>query len=324
MRLGALTREIAAVHPEALPLGAGAVVLRGTRRATAGGLIVELGRPGAPVCTILKLASTGAGRRQLERETAILAALHADERLADWRELLPRPIAHGILHGRSYRLDEALAGVPVPTSKKSPDPRVLAAAASAIAVLHAKTRVRVVGGPDLAERWVDAPLRELTRRGDRSRRRRYCLDLLRDELHGAVTAGTFTGSWIHGDYWLGNLLFSGGSPTGIVDWEAAAPLELPLHDVLHLLLYTRRLVSGRQLGEILRDQFQRHEWSSEERTLLEQHWPWLLDAPLSSRQMHLLYWLRQVAGHARQQSQSAGYRYRLWERRNVLPVLAAL
>jgi hypothetical protein len=36
----------------------------------------------------------------------------------------------------------------------------------------------------------------------------------------------------------------------------------------------------------------------------------------------LLYWLRHVALHARQQSQQVGYRYRLWERRNVEPVLA--
>ena len=45
---------------------------------------------------------------------------------------------------------------------------------------------------------------------------------------------------------------------------------------------------------------------------------------LSDRHALLLYWLRHAALHTRQQRAPVGYRYRLWERRNLHPVLAAL
>jgi hypothetical protein len=163
------------------------------------------------------------------------------------------------------------------------------------------------------------------RHTQRSRWVTHRLEQLREELCGAVAAGELAAAWIHGDYWLGNLLFSDvQSPTGIVDWEAAAPLQPPFHDVLHLLLYTRRLVTGRELGQLLYDQLRGEGWSAEERAVVNGHWGWPSSQSLSERHMLLLYWLRHVAGHARQEGSPAGYRYRWWERRNVLPVLAAL
>jgi hypothetical protein len=325
MRLDALTREIIALHSGSLPGAIADAVPRRAERASAGVAIVKLGPPDAPPCAVLKVTATDQGRHVLERETAVLTALHADDRLAGWRELLPRPQAQGILAGHTYRIDSALCGLPVAASRTAAPPMLLSAAAEAIAVLHDRTATTVSGGPELAERWVDAPLGELMRHARRSRRVTYRLELLRDELRGAVGAGELGAAWIHGDYWLGNLLFSDGqSPTGIVDWESAAPLELPFHDVLHLLLYTRRLVTGRELGQLLYDQLRGEGWSAEERAVVNRHWAWPSSQSLSERHMLLLYWLRHVAGHARHQGSLVGYRYRWWERRNVLPVLSAL
>ena len=148
-------------------------------------------------------------------------------------------------------MDSALGGAPVTASPQPIARYVLSAAADAIAVLH-RTRDYRRRRARTRRRWVDAPLGELLRHTAVQGRSAYRLERLRDELHAALDTGSSPAAWIHGDFWLGNLLFYRTlRPTGIVDWEASAPLELPLHDVLHLLLYTRRLTSGRELGQML-------------------------------------------------------------------------
>lgn len=324
-KFSALTREIAAIHRDALPPGAGNPRMLGAERTSTGVAVVKFGPPGAPPCGVLKITASAEASRALARETAILTTLHADPRLGAWRELLPRPRAHGTLRGHSYRIDSILDGRAVVKPSAAARPRLVSAAAETIAVLHEMTATTIHGGPDLAERWVDAPLRELSRHAGRWRWLTSRLELLRDELHGALNAGTFRVAWIHGDYWLGNLLFSGtGTPTGIVDWEGAAPLELAFHDLVHLLLYTRRLATGRELGHMLCDHLKRERWTREERALLERQDGPLRGGSLSKRHVLLLYWLRHAGVHARQHSSPVGFRYRLWERRNVLPVLESL
>ena len=326
IRLRTLSREITAIHPEALPAGESGVVMHSAQLTSAGVAIVKLGPPGAPPCRVLKVSATTEGKQLLERETAVLTALHSDDRLDGWRDLLPRPRAQGVLQGHSYRLDSALSGLSVAAPAIAARPLLLSAAAETIAVLHEKTATTVPGGPDLARALgrcaatgAFAPRPALAVADVSSRA------ALQTSFMARVSGGTLAAAWIHGDYWLGNLLFSGvGSPTGIVDWEASAPLELPFHDVLHLLFYTRRLVTGQELGQLLYDHLRGGGWSAEERALLNRYWPLLSLDSLSPRQMLLLYWLRHVAGHARQQGSRVGYRYRLWERRNVVPILAAL
>jgi phosphotransferase family enzyme len=41
---------------------------------------------------------------------------------------------------------------------------------------------------------------------------------------------------VHGDFWFGNLLVQGGSVSGVVDWENAAPLGCPLRDLARFVL----------------------------------------------------------------------------------------
>jgi aminoglycoside phosphotransferase (APT) family kinase protein len=324
-RLRVLAREIAAIHADLLPGGTPGGVVCVSERASTGVAVVKLARPGARPTAVLKLTASEEGKRALARETASLGTLHAVERLGAWRELLPRPCAQGTLQGHVYRIDSALTGRAVTRPRTACASQVLRAAAETIAVLHEATATTVLGGPELAERWVNAPLRELLRRADRRRRVTARLELVREELHDALGQGSFPATWIHGDYWLGNLLFGRDpTPTGIVDWETAAPVELGVHDVLHLLLYTRRIATGGELGQMLSDQLSGQRWSAAERALLERQRTWQARGGLTERHVLLLYWLRHAAIHARQQGARVGYRYRLWERRNVLPVLASL
>jgi len=56
-----------------------------------------------------------------------------------------------------------------------------------------------------------------------------CERLARSELHLAFTA-------VHGDFWLGNLLFKDRTLTGVIDWEYAHAIGESTSDLFHFLL----------------------------------------------------------------------------------------
>ena len=108
-----------------------------------------------------------------------------------------------------------------------------------------------------------------------------------------------------------------------MDWDASGAAESPLHDVLHLALYTTRVTSGRELGEIVSERLRGPAWSADERDVFTSYvgpaWE-----QLSDRHALLLYWLRQMSMHIRQQATIGGWRLLLWQRRNIRPVLESL
>ena len=317
--------EARALAPAILADEAGLAVSRAQATST-GMAIVSMGQAGGPPRFVIKMPMTRQAEEGLRRETAVLATLHADERLGGWRRLIPRPVTEGRTGRWVYRVDTALPGTPATNAVAREGAPLQEIAAETIHFLHRATTRTVHGDRVLAERWVDARLRDLWPRGVRRRWLRTRCARLRDELHGAVLGRALDTSWVHGDFWLGNLLVSQQEPSirGIVDWDAASPDELALHDVMHLLLYTRRMATGQELGLIVRDQLREAAWTDDELALLERYGAWCHDGALSARHALLLYWLRQVAAHARQQSRRGGPRYRLWERRNVQRVLAEL
>jgi aminoglycoside phosphotransferase (APT) family kinase protein len=316
----ALVPRILADGAPALPAAVRRSVVASTQLTSTDMGIAVLAGPGERSSAVVKLPLTPAAARGLARESAALAALHADARLRDWRALLARPLASGTVLGQPYRVDSALPGRPG-TVGEAARPALADGAIDTIHILHRATATRVAGD---AERWIDAPLRDLARHGPPPPFVAARLRRLRHELHGAVARHEFSAGWIHGDYWPGNVLFASERPAGIVDWEAAGRPELPIHDVLHLLVSTRRAASGEQLGTIVRDLLSGWSWPPRERRLLDRYATWRHDGSLSDRHAVLLYWLRQVATNARQRSRVGGYRYRLWEARNVYAVLAAL
>jgi hypothetical protein len=304
------------------------LVVSSAHATSTGMVIVSMGPTGRPPRFVIKMPMTPEAERGLRRETAVLASLHADERLEDWRRLIPSPITEGTAGRWVYRVDTALAGVPAANGVLGDGARgpLRGRAAETIHFLHRATTGTVHGDLALAERWVDARLHDLWPRGVGRGWLGFRCARLRDELHGAVLGRPLRTSWVHGDFWLGNLLLSepAGSIQGIVDWDAASPDELALHDLMHLLLYTRRMATGQELGLIVRNQLREAAWPEDERELLERYGAWSQDGTLSDRHALLLYWLRQVAAHARQQSRRSAPRYQLWERRNVRRVLAEL
>jgi aminoglycoside phosphotransferase (APT) family kinase protein len=326
-----LTAEIITRHSEALPASAEPIRSRATKVTSTGVVVVMVGPRDAEPCAVIKLARTAPAVAVLRRETAVLTALHAQPGLGSWRELMPQPYADGELSGYRYRIDSALPGrLRIGRSPDHPGWRhLLRQAAEAIAVLHRQTATVVDVNAKVLKLWVDAPLHELSQLRGRDAALARRLRRLHDELYEALVGHRLSAGWIHGDYWLGNLLFAGSDPSltalrGIVDWETAAAAELALHDLLHLVLYTRRLQGSREFGDVICEQLRRPRWSAEERRVLGDHPGWGAALELGERHALLLYWLRHVAIHLRQQESPDGWRCRWWQARNVVPVLGLL
>lgn len=290
----------------------GCLVTRSAVTETGCGVIV-LAPEGGPARLVVKAPATAHACAAQRRETAVLAELHAESRLGDWRRLLPVARATGTVAGRPYRVDAALPGEPM-----GGGPRLLEAASECVGALHRATATAVEGDEALLRAWVDAPAQAIAEAAHRRERER--LEALRRELRAALAGRTLPASWIHGDFWPGNLLVSSGAVTGVVDWDAAAPRELPLHDVLHLLLYSRRLASGHELGSIVARLLRDAGWASTERRVLARA---VGDGTIGERHALLLYWLRFAAYNLRQMAGAPLARRMAWRVRNVHAVLAA-
>jgi hypothetical protein len=170
-------------------------------------------------------------------------------------------------------------------------------------------------------RWVVEPLERVAALDGLSVAQRATAAALRERLNGELHGAEQRTSWIHGDYWPANVLLdSQGTVRGIVDWDRAAPDELALHDVLHALLYARKLHLREPLGVVVARQLRAPDWSPEEQRALAA----VLDdaAAVTSPSAVTLYWLRHVAENLRRDSAYATNQG--WLRGAVLPVLDEL
>lgn len=284
--------------PEAGPQ---AWVVQRAQWSATGVAVVLLGPAGAAQpAAVLKAGYDGAGVRGLRAEARALAALHADARLGDWRALLPRIVAEGAVAGLHYTLQTAVPGRETSSGAESRGPTP-ARAAEALRPLHARTAMPGLAGEAFLAQAIDRPI-ELLRgaaRSDLPVQREAPLERLAAELRETLAGRALRTGWIHGDFWLGNVLFAadarGGAPvTGIVDWSMAAPDALALHDALHLILHRRQMAQGCELGDVVCAALNGAEWTPDERALLEAE---DLGLPLQAggeRALVLLYWLRRV------------------------------
>jgi hypothetical protein len=330
-RAAALAAQVAVLDAESPLAPARRVVVSAAALTSTDVAVVALAASGEAPSVIVKLPMNDNAAVRLEHELATLRALHEEPRLGGWRQLLPRPLTTGIFRGQRYRVETALAGHSAagPLTSLATRRGLLQAATDAIAVLHRATAVTVRGDPALVRGWVDAHLEELEPHLGRDRRLRLTSARLSEELHEALERVNHKVSRIHGDYWLGNVLLASpasrrGAIAGIVDWDASERDELPIHDLLHLEMYTRSLLARQELGGVVSEQLRNGKWPDDVRLLLDRSAIWSDDGALSARHALLLYWLRHVAIHTRQHSQPAGWRFKLWHRRNVLPVLESL
>jgi aminoglycoside phosphotransferase (APT) family kinase protein len=178
--------------------------------------------------------------------------------------------------------------------------RLQSAAASTIGDLHRRTADAVRVDARMFDRWVDRPLDVLARirvATETVAQNRRAIGRMRERLHVALQGESLQVCWIHGDYWLGNLMVGPDrvTPIGVIDWDRAAPGELPLHDLFHLLLYTRRYQAKTGLAEIVALLRGKHQWNRDEERMLTRARSMLPDAGIDDAVMVLLYWLRHTA-----------------------------
>jgi O-antigen/teichoic acid export membrane protein/Ser/Thr protein kinase RdoA (MazF antagonist) len=269
------------------------------------------GRP-----AVVKLAESVKGTVLLDRETGVLARLHAEEGLGTWRTLLPERIAHGTAAGVAYAVDLRLPGR-VTSTRRTPSAQ---AAGAALAPLHELTAHFVPMSTELLHAMVLVPVESL--RTMLTGREIACgqLDRLADELGTAVAGRSLRLGWTHGDFHPGNVLVSAtGRISGLVDWSQARDADLAELDLALWLLTSASLRRYGSFGRQVADRLSATSpWTRSELNLLDRG----VGRQLPPRAVLLLAWLRHVTENLAKSERYAASP--LWTRRAVLPVLREL
>jgi aminoglycoside phosphotransferase (APT) family kinase protein len=273
----------------------------------------------------IKMPQSQASLRNMRAQDAALRALAQTERLSGWQIERPQVLLAGALaDGTAFSIESGMHGQPAQTLWPSAQarPRVLAAALAAIGPLHSLTsRTAPVDEASLA-RWIDQPVAHISHvigASGPAAARNASLQLLREQLHQALAGGVLTTSWIHGDYWPGNI-FMGGAQSGVsgmIDWDRAQPGELPLHDVISMLVAARMSDRRQEMGQVVANLLREPRWTPLERACLDAMPGW--DGLLADHVALFLYWLRQISFTLLQSDRFA--QHRIWMRGNVLTVI---
>jgi aminoglycoside phosphotransferase (APT) family kinase protein len=289
-------------------------------------IVIAVGPSGQAPRAVVKLPATEPAACGLARERDVLAALHGDARLGDWRATLPAVVAEGHLDGRPYVVERFLPGVAMSRVAKGAGPAkpALAAAAAAIGELHRRTAAPATVDDALLERWIDAPALVLRGAGAADGGRGAAIERLARELREQLAGRTLPVSWVHADFVPGNILVAadGGSVTGIVDWELASSAGLPEIDTVALLLAARAQRRRREPGQVVRELLIGAHWTEFEQNVLDSARSRLPGAGVDARTTVLLWWLGHVAANL---TKATRYGHGgAWARWNIQIVLDAL
>lgn len=273
----------------------------------------------------IKLPQSQASSRNMRAQSAALRALAHTGQLSTWQIPWPRVLLTGTLaDGAEFSIESGMRGQVAQklwTSAQS-RPRVLAAALAAIGPLHGLTSCTTVADEAHLVRWIDQPVAHICQvigNGALAASRTAGMQVLREHLRASLAGKALTTSWIHGDYWPGNIFVEGAQSdvSGIIDWDRAQPAELPLHDVISMLVAARMTERKQEIGQVVADLLRGQRWTPGERACLDA-------MPGSNDWMpdHValfLYWLRQISYTLLQSDRFS--QHLIWMHRNVFPVV---
>ena len=314
-RRPALVRSARAGVPEAAvraALADGGWQRDRTLTTLSGTAVIMVSAPGGRT-GVLKISATEAGTASLRREHDVLCRLGRDERLGEWRDLLPAPLHWGDSGGGAYLLTSRLPGRDGRQLPGGMAGGLTRAAFRAIAPLHDHDRTVAEVDATLLRRWVDEPaarLAEVTRPARAAQ--------VAEALHAGLAGRRMTLGWTHGDFHPGNVLAS--SPervAGIIDWDQARERDLVATDLAFWIITVPGTGRRRELGAQVAARLGADRcWTPAESRLLAG----TTDGDAAAcRAVLLLAWLRHVAGNLAKSSRYA--RSPLWLRNNVRPVL---
>ena len=290
--------------------------------------ILPAGPTGQPFRALIKVAETEAAAEGLDWQRRTLISLHGDERLGDWRALLPRVLDSGEAKGTAYLVEYRLSGTSLDHAFTQPAAQQAAIrdAADAVRRLHSATSSEGTIGTEILNRWVSEPTRalgELTGRAHSSLAVLAGLTRLSEELHATLEDRPMTLSWVHGDYAPNNILIGrDGQISGIVDWEFAHPEDFPSLDIVTLLLTARMTTRRQELGRVVCDLIAAPTWTHGEAQIVADAHDAHAWAAIGTETVVLLCWLRHVSWMITRCTRYAGNG--LWIRANIHTVLELL
>jgi O-antigen/teichoic acid export membrane protein len=283
-------------------------------------VVVGFGPSGADaVCgALLKASDSPLGQVQLRKQTEVLRALHADERLQDWHALLPTIVGEGDVGGSYYVLESRLPGSGGLAALTDPARRrtYRSSAIATISEMHRATAQLSRIGDDELRRWVHEPMATVASALPRVHRAAaLALEAaLADRLRGALVAT----AWAHGDYTADNLLSDdAGRIIAVVDWCDGDPAGLAVLDVVSFLLTTDVATGDAELGAVVLDRLA--DARKPDGDLLVRVQRNLGGDVLGTDVLTLLAWLQHVSHNlAKSPSYAANP---VWVRRNLVPVV---
>ena len=290
--------------------------------------ILTVGPMGQPFQALIKIAETKAAADGLDWQRRTLIALHGDERLGDWRTLLPHVLDAGETAGTAYLVEQRLTGTSLGQTITQPAAQhaALRSAADAVGRLHRATASDGTVDAAILERWVMAPTRALGEIMGRSRGQRSALAALArlaDELRASLEDQPITLSWVHGDYAPNNILSgSDGQVSGIVDWEFGYPEDFPSLDVVTLLLTARMSIRRQELGRVVCELVAGPTWTPDEAEIVAAAHDARACAAIGTETVVVLCWLRHVASMLTRCTRYADNG--LWMHANVYDVLNSI
>jgi aminoglycoside phosphotransferase len=278
---------------------------------------------------LLKMANTPQASESLQHRLRVGDILWNDPRLAEWRQVLPAVLANGHAGGHDFVVKQRLPGVDLRQLANAP--RAFAegqwAATGSITDLHQLTGRRLHADEDHVGRWVHAPalvLRQFSQAHLQGGQYTRTVDRLAGNLNDALLGRAFWVSRIHGDFAPGNIMVAqdGARVTGLVDWEMSVEDDLPQLDVMQLLLSSRMLLRRREMGDVVLGLLNNEDWSSHEWSLLEHSFTTLGNRELSTRDLVLMCWLRQVTDTLQKSTRYTTSM--IWSVKNIEQVLVKL
>jgi len=264
--------------------------------------IVTLGPTDGMPQGFLKIPRTAEAEQYYFAQRAVLHTLKNDKRLAEIWNLLPDIIAEGTIDGRHYSVERAIGGVNAEKNMKlihwrrSP----VYTAAQAIRKLHLGTASEITVDDAILSQWVDRRadiVEEMYVSAKPGCVSRASIAKLRGELQTALLGKCVYASWVHGDYWLGNINVSleTGELTGLFDWEHAAALEIPMCDLLLLIISKKASATGVEIGDVVSSLLTGESLTGEDLSLFQQEMHDFTKDSVDFRTVLLLTWLRHVS-----------------------------